>query len=167
MTKIFVISDNDLTTVQNISESDGCHQKLKENVNATRENMTKLRYARSNHQNSKQDKNITRSNKANRINVMDSREILERTTSESISGDPNSAIESNRENKKTDEQLLKDEKNFHRVKEPKREEGFRSILLNELVDFSWAECLLYPISIVLIGFISTLPLSLIPAHDLV
>ena len=44
---------------------------------------------------------------------------------------------------------------------------FKCIVLNEKIEYSWEEYILYPFCLVLLSFSSTIPLSLIPAHDLI
>ena len=62
---------------------------------------------------------------------------------------------------------LEDEEKLYQAKAKKREEIFASIILNGDIEFSWVACLRYLFGIGLIGFISTTPFTLIPAHDLI
>ena len=49
----------------------------------------------------------------------------------------------------------------------KRETRFKRIILNEPIEFTWTEYIVWPLCMVLITFSSTIPLTLIPAHDII
>ena len=62
---------------------------------------------------------------------------------------------------------LEEEEILHQNKAGKREETFRSIILNEGIETAGLKCIFYLFGITLIGVLSTLPQTLIPAHDLI
>ena len=62
---------------------------------------------------------------------------------------------------------LESEKVIHEEIEQKRIERYKSILCNTMNDFSWQKLFKNTFGIILFGVLSTLPMSLIPAHDLV
>ena len=59
------------------------------------------------------------------------------------------------------------EETLHKKQANERNETFKSIILNNQVDFSWRELLYYTFGPIIIGFAATTPYSLIPAHDLI
>ena len=60
-----------------------------------------------------------------------------------------------------------EEKSSHEEIALNRITTFKCIVLNEKIEYSWEEYILYPFCLVLLSFSSTIPLSLIPAHDLI
>ena len=62
---------------------------------------------------------------------------------------------------------LKMEKDNHTEKEDRRKEIFKSIILHRINKFSWIQCILYTLGIMVLGIIFTFPYTLAPAHDLV
>ena len=74
--------------------------------------------------------------------------------------------DTNNQNHRTNT-TLNEEKQDHQNKASKREEKFRLIISNEQNSFEWWELLVYLFGIIIIGFSSTLALTLIPAQDLV
>ena len=62
---------------------------------------------------------------------------------------------------------LANEMVFHKEMERKRTERYKLILFNTMNDFSWQSLFTNIFGIVLFGVLSTLPMSQIPAHDLV
>ena len=55
----------------------------------------------------------------------------------------------------------------HQEKEKKRKELFVSYIWNDTFEFSWKECVIYTVGIVLYAVIVALPITLIPMHNLV
>lgn len=62
---------------------------------------------------------------------------------------------------------LEEEEIFILNKASEREETFKHILLNESINSSWEQCVAYLLGITVVGFSSTLVLTLIPAHNLI
>ena len=62
---------------------------------------------------------------------------------------------------------LEDQKKLYQERTTKREERFECIILNKQVEFSWVVFLSCLFGITLIGFVSTTPITLVPAHDLI
>ena len=62
---------------------------------------------------------------------------------------------------------LDDEKELYQKKANKREEVFKSIITNKRINFSSVECISYLFRVVVIGFLATTPITLIPARNLV
>ena len=62
---------------------------------------------------------------------------------------------------------LEEEAIFILNKASEREETFKHILLNESINSSWEQCVAYLLGITVVGFSSTLVLTLIPAHNLI
>ena len=62
---------------------------------------------------------------------------------------------------------LEEEELFSESQSREREEIFRQIILNRNANFSWFECIGFLFGTVIIGFLSTIPTCLIPAHNLI
>ena len=73
-------------------------------------------------------------------------------------------VENNDENRAMEH--LDKEKSFQEEISRNREMRFRRIVMNQPNEFSFSEYLVWPFCLVLIMFSSTIPLTLIPAHDL-
>ena len=62
---------------------------------------------------------------------------------------------------------LDSEQLYHEGKFRRRKEIFQSIIFNRPIKISWLKGLLYIPFIIIIGFLTTVPLSLVPTHDLI
>ena len=60
---------------------------------------------------------------------------------------------------------LQVEKELHEIRNDQRKEKFRSIIFNEPIEYSWTD-MFTPVGIILIGFVATIPYTLIPYHNL-
>ena len=69
-------------------------------------------------------------------------------------------------NQDTPEASLELEQLHHEGSSRRRKELFQSIILNQPIDLSLTNSLLYTPRIIVVAFLSTVPLSLTPAHDL-
>ena len=63
--------------------------------------------------------------------------------------------------------LLSTEKSVHYEKAQKRWHRYLAILRNDNIELSWFKLFLYTLGIVFLGVLSTIPMTLVPGHDLV
>ena len=71
------------------------------------------------------------------------------------------------ENQSNDVGTLDSAKKMHEEKHQNRVEHYESILVNNTTDLSVKQLFLYTLGMILISFITTLPYSVIPAHDII
>ena len=69
-------------------------------------------------------------------------------------------------NKNTPDLSLDSERHLHEKKCRRRKKVFQSIIFNKSIDISWLKGILYTPGIIIVGFLHTISLSLLPAHDL-
>ena len=175
MTKVFVIDSKSLTSLESDCLSIDTHQpSLSKNikdenvetdgiiyVNNSQEILSSAIISISSHKD--EETTIDKNNEKVANEKLHTADTKANTTpSFEISNEDNK-----NKNKKKANLSLYQEKEFHQDKARKREERLRDIILNKRMEFEWVECLAYFFGIVVIGFSSTLALSLIPAHDLV
>ena len=128
MTRVFVINNQDLPSIENIDCSDRVNHP-------TTQNTKKI------HQ------DVNAKNKYSTIQV-----------------DSNDRED---ENKQTEDKSLEAERNLHYGKSRKRQENFKLIVVNGPMKLSWTKYISYPIAIPIVGFLPTIFMTLIPAHDLI
>ena len=170
MTKVCVISDFDLPVVENVTASARIYQAHHQNHLEKTVASLQKNYKSDVHPKQDLSENTIISNKKTKNNnnnikadIKGGANVISETTT--VSGDP--ASEGNNEDWDNKELSIEAEIKFYQKKAQKRQERFKSILSNVSIEFLWAECIHYPISIIFVGVLATLPFSLIPAHDLV
>ena len=174
MTRIFVINDEDLSSIENISASEeNGSSNLSKNLDDVEGKTLKVLVRNGEENNSNHfgpSKNIAeRSSKtSNKDNVIikHSRTSSITTIKSCISINETPPTETSRQLVATNISL-EIEKKIHQDRALERNERLKAILRNENVSLSFKECVIYLIGITLIGFSSTISLSLIPAHDVV
>ena len=168
MTKVFPLNNNDLSSIESVTVSGCTHQKSLENGFGKSNNESTDITRMSAHQSLDHDGiSVISDNNidGNNTPVEDIKDRSVDSLSEAKSDI--SAEEGNGENQEINEVSLEVEKISHQMIAHKREERHKLIVLNDDVEFSILKCVLHPITIALVGFLSTLPLSLVPAkHSL-
>ena len=173
MAEIFVIKDEDIPSIESIPVSETIEPSdLKKNSDGVEEKTRKLivknKEDNSNHYEPSKNgaESPPKDDNENAVNIRNSRTSSMTTIVNSISIDETPLAETSR-GMVAMSISLDIEKEIHQERAIKRKERFEAIVQNENVSLSFREGIFYLIGIVLIGFSSTLTLSLIPAHDVV
>ena len=128
MTRVFVINNQDLPSIENIDCSDRVNHPTTQNTKKIHQDV----------------------NEKNKYSI--------------IQVDSNDRED---ENKQTEDKSLEAERNLHYGKSRKRQENFKLIVVNGPMKLSWTKYISYPIAIPIVGFLPTIFMTLIPAHDLI
>ena len=163
MTKVFVISNNDISSLESLSTSPSISPM---NLDKTSQEEGKNNIISC----SISIEAVSTQQELQGIESFD-QEISEITVIERESSQSHtiSRVDACLENE------LEDDKNssfnpddaWNKEKACKRNEMFKSIILNSSTNFSWAKLLSYTLGTSLIGFLATAPYSIIPFHDII
>ena len=171
MTQVFVIGNADLTTVENVSLSDNVRQqsiaitessRKKEShntVESSREQAIKSENLASSSKDhiTKNNNGRAKNGRTHKVDVIETPIPFNETSNHyrAVEREENTNIS------------LSYEKKLHQEQASKREEIFKDIILDKHIEFSWEVCLSWFFGIAVVGLLSTIPISMIPAHDLI
>ena len=109
---------------------------------------------------------IQDSDSAEKIILEDEKEQI-KTISEIIPSLVSNTIYNNDDDIQEIDQTLESEKHSHEEKAHRRNELLKLALQNASIEASWTKCLVQTFCIIMVGVCSTLPLTIVPATDLI
>ena len=184
MTKVFPTQDAKLTSFEETLTSTGRNDKNIEQITTLREhhdmsdpsNQKKFNCVNRQHD---EDRGKIRSEVVKNVEILNDQEIKPSpqrhhgrcTQANEIIMDKIEYTESSRDGMTGAQssclEPFDEEKSSHEEIALNRISTFKHIVLNQKIEYSWREYILYPFCLVLLSFSSTVPLSLVPAHDLI
>ena len=170
MTKVFVIPDAEISSIEPPSISSPKNEEICRNVWERNLNKCSVLVRKRRKESEISSKYLEAICTINNCNVDANTEIQsdkDKTLRVISKNDINMVTDHLPIHKENDELYLSSERKENERKEYKRNERFKSIILNGPSEFSWIKLFLVSFGIILGGVVMTIPITLIPYHDLV